>query len=211
VCKLPLDIIYGIPVGSQVSLGEVNTLLSSLTRRFLVSNRAVHIGMLPYSDTASLDKHIDQMYSVREIEGYLGDLQLKGTGFDVANAINVAADQGFTIYGGTRPTAPKTLVLIIPGDIPADQEQAVDNAVNKLKSMGVKLMLFALGGDKTNTQSLKRFATQPARKYLTVGSYDTMIASTERNAKTICRGRQSLHFIGQNLVADLARSLGQIF
>ena len=165
-------------------------MLSSLTRRFKVSNRAVHIGMIPYSDTADLDRPIDAMYSTGEINNYIGNLELRGSGYDVAKALSVAADHGFTVYGGTRPTAPKTFVLVVPGEIPAGQEQAVEDASRKLKSMGVKLMILVLGSDKTNVQDLSRQVSQPARKFLTVGSYDEMIAATERNARTICRGEE---------------------
>lgn len=189
VCKLPLDIIYGIPVAKELggSLGPLKTFLTSLTKRFVTSNRLTHIGMLPYSNSAVLEKKIDDMYNAKEINDYINGLTLKGSGFNITKALKVAADYGFTIYGGTRPTAPKTFILVVPGAIPPGEESAIKDAARKLKAMGVRLVVLGIKGGP-DEQTLRRISTQPSRKYVTYGSYNDFIASTERISRTICRG-----------------------
>lgn len=171
--------------------GPLKTFLTSLTKRFVVSNRVTHIGMIQYSDSAVLDKPIDAMYNPAEINDYISSLTLQGNGFNVTKALQVAADYGFTIFGGTRPTAPKTFVLVIPGAIPSGEVPAVEAAARKLKAMGVRLLLLGVnGGPDLNT--LKRLSTQPSRKFVTYGNYDDFIASSEPISKVICRGKRNI-------------------
>lgn len=146
--------------------------------------------MIRYSDSAVLDKPIDAMYNPSEINDYINRLELKGSGYNIAKALQVAADYGFTIFGGTRPTAPKTLVLIVPGAIPPGEEAAVEAAAKKLKGMGVRLVLLGVNGGP-DENALKRLSTQPSKKFVTYGSYDDFILSTEPISKVICEGNSN--------------------
>ncbi|XP_048583307.1 uncharacterized protein LOC5512020 isoform X1 [Nematostella vectensis] len=186
-CDRPLDIVYGIPVASGANMREVKLLFNSLTRRFVVNNRAVHIGLMPYSDTAILDTPIDGDYDASSIMKKIDMLKPQGNGYNVARAITVAADHAFTIFGGTRQTSPKTLVLMVPGAI-SGEAAAVRAAADKLKGMGVRLMVFGLDG-QADKGLLSGVSTQPTRKFLPFGSYDYLIAATEAAADTICAGK----------------------
>jgi len=170
------------------ALDPLKTFFTSLTKRFVVSNRVTHIGMMPYSDSAVLDKPIDAMYNPAEINDYINGLTLRGSGYNITKALQVAADYGFTIFGGTRPTAPKTLVLLVPGAIPPGEEVVVEAAARKLKGMGVRLLLLGIKGGPDES-TLKRLSTQPSKKFVTYGNFDDFIASTEPISKVICQGK----------------------
>ena len=116
-------------------------------------------------------------------------MKKEGSAFNVARAIQVAADHAFTIFGGTRPTAPKTFVLYVPSSAP-EASNAIQAAATKLKSIGVKLMVVGL---KEADEALYRVASsQPSQKHFLYGSYDDVHSQLFDAVDTICKGTLSI-------------------
>jgi len=182
-----MDVVYGIPIATSVGegLNQAKSFFTSMTKQFKVSNRHTHIGLIPYSNTARLALNIDQEYSRDGIINAIKNTEKEGDGFNVARAIQVAADNAFTIFGGTRPTAPKTFVLYVPKSAPGTSA-AIQAAANKLKSIGVKLMIVGLQG--TDEALFKTVSSQPFKKHLLYGSYDDVHAQVFDAVDTICKG-----------------------
>lgn len=183
-----MDVVYGIP--TAVSFGDglqrAKSFFISMTKQFLVSNRHTHIGLISYSNTARLSLNIDKEYSREGVIDAIQNIQKEGSGFNVARAIQVAANHAFTIFGGTRPTAPKTFVLYVPTSA-AESSAAIQAAAAKLKSIGVKLMIVGL---KESDESLyKVVSSQPAKKHFLYGNYDDVHAQVFEAVETICKGK----------------------
>lgn len=181
-----MDVVYGIP--NAASLGpdfaKVKYFFKSMTKQFMVANRNTHIGIIPYSDSAALTVDLDSVYDRQGIINAIDKLKPSGTQLNVAKAIQVAADNAFTIFGGTRPTAPKTFVLYVPSSRPEDAA-AIKAASDKLKSVGVRLMVV---GSEENVDFYRGVSTQPPQKHYLHGSYDKNAAGVFDAVDTICKG-----------------------
>ena len=130
-----------------------------------VGKRKAHVSFVPYSDTAEQTLELDKLYSREELDSFVDNsIQQSGRGFNVEDALNRAADNGFTIFGGTRPSIPKVMILLAPQSTsPAD---AVRKAAFKLKSTGAKLITVSIGNnDNVNRDLMNTISSQPTRKY----------------------------------------------
>lgn len=182
-----MDVVYGIPTATSMGSGikQVQSFFTSMTKQFKVSNRHTHIGLIPYSNTARLSLPIDQVYSREGIINAIQSIEREGDGFDVARAIEVAADHAFTMFGGTRPTAPKTFVLYVPKSTPGTTA-AIQTAATKLKSIGVKLMIVGL--QDADEALFKTVSSQPFKKHFLYGTYDDVHSQVFDAVDTICKG-----------------------
>lgn len=115
------------------------------------------------------------------------NLKLSGNGYNVRDALRVAADHAFTMFGGTRPSAPKTFVLFVPGTVSGNGDE-IQAAAAKLKSIGVRLMVMAVK-DKNSYDLFSTATSQPAQKHYMYGDYDLLGASVYDAVDTICKGK----------------------
>lgn len=127
-----------------------------------VNNRLAHVSFIPYSDHADQLVKLDSVYKKSDLKGLVDTIQQQGSGYNVQEALNRAADNGFTIFGGTRPTAPKIMILLVPESTSPDA--AVITAAKKLKSQGVKLITIKIGS-KVNSNTYKLASSQPSSKH----------------------------------------------
>jgi len=107
---------------------------------------------------------------------------------NLVDLFNKAADHGFTIYGGVRQTAPKVLVVFIPGPVSNSPEE-IRKAADKLKGLGVRLVILGLNNaiDKRLYQTI---VTQPASKFLlTADTYDGLSLALNAASNRICNGK----------------------
>lgn len=147
--------------------------------------------MIPYSSSASLSVNLDHQYSRDRLMQLVENLKLSGKGFNVKDALRVAADHAFTMFGGTRPTAPKTFVLFVPGAVSGNADE-IQTAAAKLKSVGVRLMVLGLK-DKIDYDLFRTATSQPVQKYYRYGNYDEIGASVYDAADVICKGNSINH------------------
>lgn len=165
-CDKKLDVIYGIPTSTSMSAGEFQELKSFIkdNLRFLnIANDKIHVSFVPYSDSATQSIKLDQFYTRQALEAALDNIQQSGSGFNIAEALNRASDNGFTIFGGTRPSIPKVMILLAPKS--TSSQAAAAQAATKLKSVGAKLITVSWGPDQSNQNILKAISSQPKRKF----------------------------------------------
>jgi len=144
--------------------------------------------MIPYSSSAKLSINLDHQYSRANLIEQVENLKMSGKGFNVKDALRVAADHAFTMFGGTRPTAPKTFVLFVPGQVSGNADE-VHTAATKLKSVGVRLMVLGLK-DKIDYELFRTATSQPTQKHYRYGDYDEIGASVYDAADVICKGKR---------------------
>ena len=108
---------------------------------------------------------------------------------NVNQAIRVAADHAFTMFGGVRQIFPKTYILFVPKQATVD-ESVIKAAADKLKSAGVRLMIVGLDKylDKT---FYKGISSQPSGRYVLSGfdMQELIKVATYEAAEAICKGK----------------------
>lgn len=189
VCKLNLDVVFGIP--SSRSLGPAfkgaEGVFKSILGLLRVSNLQVHIGVETYSDTANLRVEIDTSYNRENITEYINRLKAIGRGIDVEQALQVASNAGFSIFGGVRQTSPKAFILFVPEGA-SISSTSIREAATNLKSLGVRL--FVIGLKSAIDKSLiKALVSQPSQKFIyTADSYNELAALASEIVDSLCRG-----------------------
>lgn len=114
-------------------------------------------------------------------------------GLNLAELFNKAADHGFTIYGGTRQTAPKVLVVFIPGPVSSSPEE-IKRAADKLKGLGVRIVVLGLN-NAIDKGLYSTIVTQPASKYLlTADTYNGLSLALSAAQNRICNGNNQSKF-----------------
>ena len=145
------------------------------------------MSFIPYSDQAEQVIKLDAIYSKSELKQFVDRLQQTGSGYNVEEAITRAADNGFTIFGGTRPTAPKVMILLVPESTSPDP--AVAAAAQKLKSQGVKLITVKIGS-KVSGDTFKLAGSQPPSRYFfDAQNFNDVDSYIRDSIDTACKGR----------------------
>jgi hypothetical protein len=118
-CGSRVDVVFGIPDSNALGqeFKDIKDFFSKLSTLFQLNAKTTHIGVIRYSDDADMVIKLNEKYDPDGITASIEKLKQRGTGFNVKRALQVAADNAFTIFGGVRQTAPKTYVLFVPGDV----------------------------------------------------------------------------------------------
>ena len=162
--------------------------LNDIVDSFDIDPMKVHVGLVTYSSTASTTLKIDQLYSADILKDFTNELIQEGTGVNVVSALSEAAHNTFTIFGGVRESVPKAFVLLVPeGSVNNPQE--VLAAAEMLKSLGVKLIIVAVG--RGIDQNLFQLAsTQPHSKFFhNVSDLGTLFTKSRDIAELVCKGK----------------------
>lgn len=188
VCDQPLDVVFGIPITQRlVTLNSIKDVFKSILDLLIVNKMQVHVGIETYSDAAQFPVHIDATYNRDHISNYITRIQANGFDINLEDAINVASDRAFTIYGGVRQTSPKALIILVPG-FPSNTESSLGQAVKKLKGLGVKVFVLGLNSI-VNTPGIKTLASQPSTKYVYGASnYRALASQAHKIVDTLCKG-----------------------
>ncbi|EDO40322.1 predicted protein [Nematostella vectensis] len=189
-CDRPVDVYFGIPVSGSVApqFANIKKMFTSLLSLLKVNNRLVHTGLIRYSDTADVVLNLNRVYNRDAVGAVINQIPISGSSLNLARAFEVAADHGFTIYGGVRQTVPKIFVVYIPGPVSSPPAE-VQAAVTKLKGLGVRVVL--LGLDSNIDKSLySTVSTQPSRKFvLTADSFAGLNLALNAAANRICNAK----------------------
>ena len=190
-CTSPIDIIFGLPTSTRMTPSEftdVKDFTKSAVDLLEINNRLAHVSFIPYSDGAEQIIKLDSLYSKRDLKGVVDRIQQAGSGYNVEEAITRAAASGFTIFGGTRPTAPKILVLLVSESTSSDN--AVLSAAEKLKSQGVKLITVKIG-NKINNNAFQLASSQPSSKhFFDARSFSDISDFTREAIDSACKGKK---------------------
>lgn len=181
---------FGLPTSQDIPANQFQSMkkfVSETIDAFDVDPMKVHVGLLTYSDTASTALKIDQLGSEGDLKQWTNQLTQQGTGVSVVSALNEAAHNTFTLFGGTRPSVPKAFVLLVPEGY-VNNRQEVLVAANRLKSLGVKLLTVAVGsGVDQNLFQLS--STQPPSKFFySVPNNRTLFTKSRDIAEVVCKG-----------------------
>jgi hypothetical protein len=189
VCKLPLDIVFGIPVSKTLgaTFKDIKAIFSDILGLLRVNKMQVHVGVETYSDNAEFPLHIDSTYNRNNIMNYIKRLQVKGNGVNLEDAFNVASNSAFSIFGGVRQTSPKAYIVLVPGSSSSSAE-SIREAAKNLKGLGVRVFMIGLEGMMDSVMA-KAIVSQPSRKYLyTANSYGELAALAPEIADAVCKG-----------------------
>lgn len=114
-----MDVVFGIPDAASLGkqLDDIKKFFVKLTSLFQVNARTSHIGIIRYSESADMVVKLDQIYNIKDLSSTISGLQTRGNEMNVVKALELAADNAFTIFGGVRQTAPKTFIVFVPKEI----------------------------------------------------------------------------------------------
>ncbi|EDO34390.1 predicted protein [Nematostella vectensis] len=186
-CKKPLDLVLGIPTSRTLGddFKQIKLFFVNLIALFDISPSKTHVGVITFSESAQMSLHMDKMYEPRTVTRFINDITPTGDQMRIDRAIDTAGDYGFTIYGGVRQTMPKTFVLFAPTNS-SSSAAANMKAAEKLKSLGVRLLIVGLTAD-INKVDFSSVVSQPSRKFLfSSAAYDGFTSVRHDMASTLC-------------------------
>ncbi|XP_032229945.1 collagen alpha-6(VI) chain isoform X2 [Nematostella vectensis] len=189
-CKKPLDLVLGIPTSRTLGddFKQIKLFFVNLIALFDISPSKTHVGVITFSESAQMSLHMDKMYEPRTVTRFINDITPTGDQMRIDRAIDTAGDYGFTIYGGVRQTMPKTFVLFAPTNS-SSSAAANMKAAEKLKSLGVRLLIVGLTAD-INKVDFSSVVSQPSRKFLfSSAAYDGFTSVRHDMASTLCNVR----------------------
>lgn len=182
---------FGIPSSRNLgpSFKGAEDVFKSILSLLRVSNLQVHVGIETYSDNANLRVEIDTSYNRENITEYINTLKAVGKGVDVEQALKIASNAGFSIFGGVRQTSPKAFILFVPEGASLSGTSIREAATN-LKGLGVRF--FVIGLKSAIDKSLiKALVSQPSQKFIyTADSYGELAALASEIVDSLCRGNK---------------------
>ena len=190
-CDKPLDVVFGIPVSQNIPADEFDAMkrfVGDVIESLEIGPNKVHVGLITYGGGSSTALNIDELDTKETLKDLSGRIPQQGSDVNVAAALEEAFHNTFTIYGGVRQSAPKALILLVP-EGSSSSRQAVQDAAERLKSLGVRLLIIGVGANID--QSLYELAsTQPASKFfylvpdpLSLNTYGRSVADV------VCKGK----------------------
>lgn len=185
---------FGIPSSRShgPSFKGAEDVFKSILSLLRVNNLQVHVGIETYSDTANLRVEIDTSYNRDNITDYMDRLKALGKTADVGQALKIASNSGFSIFGGVRQTSPKAFILFVPEGVSLSGASIRDAAKN-LKGLGVRF--FVIGLKSVIDKSLiKTLVSQPSQKFIyTAENYGELAALATEIVDSLCRGNLKIH------------------
>ena len=79
-----MDLVFGIPSSSDIDAGymkEIKYFFRKLASLFKITNRDAHIGIISYSDTASMQLKLDSVYQLSQINKFIKEMEPTGKSF----------------------------------------------------------------------------------------------------------------------------------
>ena len=185
-----MDVIFGLPVSIELNSADFET-IKDFTRSAigLFDNdfRKAHIGLVLYNSIAYQVLKLDSIDSQAQIQLFVDrEVQQTGRGFNLAAALTTAANNAFTIFGGTRPSAPKTMILLTAGS--ASSSQDFLQAATRLKDVGVRLIIVGIGED-VDAELMRLAGSQPSlRFYYEAQEYVDLHTQIDQIVYSACKG-----------------------
>ena len=156
-----------------------------------IGPKKVHYGLLTYANKAKPLFPLDQEYKVQDMYKRIRNIFPEKGGLNIVSALSEAMHHSFTIYGGVRQSVPKSMVLIVPEGVRRvnSDEPDIEEAAEKLKSIGVRLIVVRIGrGIKESLYS--RVSSQPSSRYLQkMADYKELESHARDTAKLLCDGK----------------------
>lgn len=185
-----MDLVFGVPVSTELSstgFEIIKDFVRSAIGLFDNGMRKAHIGLVFYNFIAYQALKLNSLDSQAEIQLFVDrELQQFGNGFNVSATLKMAADNTFTIFGGVRPSAPKTMILITVGSNETSKE--ILQAAERLKELGVRLIIVGIG-EGLDADLMKLASSQPSsRFYYEARQYVDVHSQLDKLIDSACKG-----------------------
>ena len=135
---------------------DAKKIIEKMLDSFEISTPKTHVAFVDYSGKPSVKINFDDgQKPAKELKEKIKKLPRNSGGL-LEDGVKFVADELFTPKHGSRPTARKSLVIVVNKDDLGDVEQAK----KKLKKKGVKVVVLALG-EEVDPKKAKKLPTTP--------------------------------------------------
>lgn len=140
----------------QSGFDKIKELSKHVLKRFIISKRATHVGLMEFSKEATRVMPLNLFYDREEISKVIDHIKPSGgDGTATDKMLKEAANQIFSVPAGGRADAAKVLVVIT--DSKSTGKKPLKEAVKPVQDKGIRVYVVDIG-DKTDPEELRDIA-----------------------------------------------------
>jgi len=136
---------------------------TAIVRAFPISPNLTQIGVLKFSDSASVSFLLNRYSNMNDVIAAIRNLQIGFGNTNIAAALRVARSTLFSPRNGARPDLPNILILVTDGAANIDDQLTIPEA-DSAKAAGIEIFTVGIT-THINEQQLRQIATTPSHFY----------------------------------------------
>lgn len=140
-----LDLVFILDSSGSIGSSDWNRMLgfiNNIIGRLTVSPNGIHVGVIVFSDTASVSFYLTQYLTTAGVQSSVSSLTYIGGGTSFYSGLSLALSDVFTTARGMRNNVIKVALLVTDGQ---DSNSAAVTKAQELRDAGIRVMALGIG------------------------------------------------------------------